>query len=207
MTITIVDYGIGNLRSVQKALESMGFPAVLSSDPADIERASKVVLPGVGAFRACMEGLHRYRMVGPLLRFLGTGRPFLGICVGMQLLFSQCEEFGLCAGLGVFAGKVVRFPGSDPQSGGRLKVPHMGWNEIEIVQAAPIFAGLSSGARVYFVHSYYPVPEDLEVVATRTCYGVSFASSVWRGNVFGTQFHPEKSQRVGLGILRRFGEL
>lgn len=207
MAITIVDYGIGNLRSVQKALERIGFPAVLSSDPAEIERASKLILPGVGAFRACMDGLHRYKMVEPLLRFLETGRPFLGICVGMQLLFAQCEEFGSCEGLGIFRGTVVRFPVSDPRSGERLKVPHMGWNEIEIVKPAPILAGFSPGERVYFVHSYFPVPEDQEVVATRTCYGVSFASSVWRGHIFGTQFHPEKSQRVGLEILRCFGEL
>ncbi|MBI3014562.1 MAG: imidazole glycerol phosphate synthase subunit HisH [Candidatus Tectomicrobia bacterium] len=205
--ITIVDYGIGNLRSVQKAFERVGVPALLSSKPQEIEQAQKIVLPGVGAFRACMEGLRRYEMVDPLLCFLGTGRPFLGVCVGMQLLFSQCEEFGLCAGLGIFPGKVVRFPSFESSAGDRLKVPHMGWNEIEILRPAPVLAGLSSGARVYFVHSYYPVPEDPEVVATRTWYGLPFASSVWRGHIFGTQFHPEKSQRVGLEILRRFGDL
>ncbi|HLC27660.1 MAG TPA: imidazole glycerol phosphate synthase subunit HisH [bacterium] len=205
--ITILDYGIGNLRSVQKAFERMGIPAVLSSKPHEIQHAEKLVLPGVGAFRACMEGLRRYKMVEPIRSYLETGRPFLGVCVGMQLLFSQCEEFGLCEGLGIFHGKVVRFPASLTAEGVPLKVPHMGWNEIEILRPAPILAGLHSGTRVYFVHSYYPVPDEPEVAATRTWYGIPFTSCVWRGHIYGTQFHPEKSQRVGLEILRHFGEL
>jgi glutamine amidotransferase len=157
------------------------------------------VLPGVGAFAACMENLTALGLVEPVQRAIASGRPFLGICLGMQLLFEESEEFGPVRGLGILPGRVVRFA-PDPA----LKVPHMGWNQLRVVRRVPQLAGIEDGAYVYFVHSYYPVPADPALVATTTVYGPEFASSVVADNVFASQFHPEKSQRVGLRILENF---
>jgi glutamine amidotransferase len=205
--ITIIDYGMGNLRSVQKGFERLGFDARVTADPGDVERAGKLVLPGVGAFRDCMENLRSGGFVEPIKRHIEDGRPFLGICLGLQLLFTESEEFGRHQGLGIIPGRVVRFPAEMRQGGEELKVPHMGWNQIAVRRPAPIFKGVADGAAVYFVHSYYVVPEDEGVVATVTDYGIPFCSSIWRDNVMATQFHPEKSQQVGLAILKNFGEL
>jgi glutamine amidotransferase len=204
MTIAVIDYEMGNLRSVQKALERVGAHAVVTRDPAVIAAASAAVLPGVGAFGMCMENLARHGLVQPVKDFVATGRPFLGICLGMQLLFDESEEFGPVRGLGILPGRVVRFA---PDPAGLRKVPHMGWNALQVLRRAPHLEGLDDGAEVYFVHSYYPVPSDPRVIATTTEYGGAFASSVWLENVFACQFHPEKSQRAGLRILANFAAL
>jgi glutamine amidotransferase len=197
--IAIIDYGMGNLRSVQKAFERLGHAAEVTGDAERITRAPGVVLPGVGAFAACMTNLGAAGLVEPVKQVIRAGRPFLGICLGMQLLFDESEEFGPVAGLGILPGRVVRFA-ADPER----KVPHMGWNSVRIVRRAPELAGIEDGAYVYFVHSYYPVPREADVVATTTPYGQEFASSVVRDNVFACQFHPEKSQQVGLRLLDNF---
>jgi imidazole glycerol-phosphate synthase subunit HisH len=203
--ITIIDYGMGNLRSVQKGFEKVGFDAKVTDDPREVSKAERLVLPGVGAFRDCMTNLREGGFVEPILRHVESGRPFLGICLGLQLLFTESEEFGRHQGLGIVPGRVVRFPEGMRDRDGELKVPHMGWNEIAIRRPAPIFRGIEDGSSVYFVHSYYVVPEDPEVTATETDYGLSFCSSIWKDNVMATQFHPEKSQQVGLKILKNFG--
>ena len=202
--IALLDYGAGNLRSVEKALRFVGGDVRLVQSPDGMKNASAVVLPGVGAFDDCVNAMQRQELLEATRRFIGTGRPFLGICVGYQALFEQSEEFDSCAtGLGLFAGKVVRFP-----DGQGLKIPQIGWNQIEIVQPeCPIFEGVENGSHVYFVHSFYPQPEDGSIAACRTSYGVGFASAIWRDNVFATQFHPEKSQKVGLTILQNFVDL
>jgi len=197
--IAIVDYGAGNLRSVEKAFASLGCAAEVTRDPARIAAAAGVVLPGQGAFGACMRGLEGAGLAEPVRAVVRAGRPFLGICVGMQLLFEESEESPGVAGLGLLPGRIVRFP-----SRAGLKVPQMGWNQLHIVQPAPVLAGIAEGSWVYFAHSYYPVPTDPGLVATRTAYGVEYASSVWRGNLFAGVFHPEKSQRVGLAIFANF---
>jgi imidazole glycerol-phosphate synthase subunit HisH len=197
--LAIVDYGMGNLRSVQKALERVGEAAEVTSDPERIATAPAVVLPGVGAFGACMRNLVSRGLVAPVCAAIAAGRPFLGICLGMQLLFEESDEFGPVRGLGVLPGRVVRFPESADR-----KVPHMGWNTIRIRQRVPALADVPADAFVYFVHSYYPVPADPALVATTTAYGEEFASSVARDNVFACQFHPEKSQAVGLRLLEGF---
>ncbi len=200
--IAIIDYGMGNLRSVQKGIERVGFAAEVTQEPARIEGAAGVVLPGVGAFGACMDNLRAYGLVDTVRRVIERGTPFLGICLGMQLLFDESEEFGPVPGLGIFRGRVVRFA---DQPG--LKVPHMGWNQIRKHQDPPHLRGIAEGAFVYFVHSYYVVPEDPSLTAVTTEYGVEFAAAIARDNVFATQFHPEKSQAVGLRILENFGRL
>ena len=197
--IAIIDYGMGNLRSVQKAFERLGHAAEVTGDPERVTRAPGVVLPGVGAFAACMTNLAAAGLVEPVKQVIRAGRPFLGICLGMQLLFDESEEFGPVAGLGILPGRVVRFA-PDPER----KIPHMGWNSLRMVRRAPELTGIEDGAYVYFVHSYYPVPRDADVVATTTPYGEEFASSVVRDNVFACQFHPEKSQQVGLRLLDNF---
>ncbi len=202
--IAIIDYGMGNLRSVQKGFEKVGYEAVVTADPKIVLEAEKVVLPGVGAFRDCMRNLEEAGFVEPILRVIREGRPFLGICVGLQLLFTGSEEFGYYEGLNVIPGRVVRFPVGMTEGGEVLKVPHMGWNQLAIKRRPPAFADLEDGANVYFVHSYYVAPDDPSVIATTTRYGMEFCSSVWKDNVVGTQFHPEKSQEKGLGILRNF---
>lgn len=206
--INIIDYEMGNLRSVAKAFESLGYPVRVSADPKDIATADKVVLPGVGAFRDCIANLRNAGFVDPLLKHIEAEKPMLGICVGMQMLFEQSEEFGLHQGLGLFPGKVVRFPAGMVEGGQRLKVPHMGWNNLQLGSGSPLFQGIADGSFVYFVHSYYCAAENAADVAASCRYGdVEFCASVWRNNIMATQFHPEKSQAVGLRIFRNFGEL
>ncbi|MBI5197824.1 MAG: imidazole glycerol phosphate synthase subunit HisH, partial [Nitrospirae bacterium] len=192
--IAVIDYGMGNLRSVQKAFEHVGHPAVIAKDPRQVEEASHVVLPGVGGFPECMKNLTHSGMVGALRRSIESGKPFLGICLGLQLLFSESEEFGSHAGLDIVPGKVVRFSGTVFERDPELKVPHMGWNQIRIVRNAPLFDGIPDGSFVYFVHSYHGIPGDREVVSAVTDYGIPFASAIQRGNLYACQFHPEKSQ-------------
>jgi len=208
--IAIVDYGMGNLHSVQKGFERVGFPAIVTHDPQVIRRAEGLVLPGVGAFRKAMENLHALGLEKSILLYIDSGRPFLGICLGLQLLFSESEEFGAERGLEVFRGRVVRFPiaePGEPHVQEVRKVPHMGWNAIHIQKPAPVLEGIPEGSHFYFVHSYYPVPEEAGIVATTTNYGVEFASSISQGKLFACQFHPEKSQAFGLQILKNFGRL
>ncbi len=202
--IAIVDYGMGNLRSVEKALARVGYAPRVTRDPEVIAAARGIVLPGVGAFRACMENLERFGLVPVLREVIGRGTPFLGICLGMQVLFSESEEFGPVAGLGILPGRVVRFDGPAVAD---LQVPHMGWNVLETGTPAPHLEGVPDGAYVYFVHSYYVVPDAPGIVATETSYGVRFASSVVRDNIFACQWHPEKSQVHGLRVLANFGAL
>lgn len=202
--IAIIDYGMGNLRSVQKGFERMGHEAVVTREPHTILDASKVVLPGVGAFPDCMRNLREYGLIDPVMKSIASGKPFLGICLGLQLLFSESEEFGLSKGLDVIKGTVRRFKGPAYQD---LKVPHMGWNSISIKRRPPALQDVPDNSYVYFVHSYHVVPDDQGVIATTTDYGAAFVSSVWKDNVFACQFHPEKSQALGLSILKRFGEM
>jgi glutamine amidotransferase len=199
--IAIVDYEMGNLRSVQKGFERAGWEAVVTRDAGQIASARGVVLPGVGAFRACMENLRRFGLVEPIRETVKRQKPFLGICLGLQLLFSESEEFGNQEGFNLFRGKVVGF-----RPGENLKVPHMGWNQIEKKVNSPFLEGISSGDYVYFVHSYYVVPEDSSLIATITAYGSAFTSSIATDRLFACQFHPEKSQELGLRILRNFGQ-
>ena len=206
--ITIIDYEMGNLRSVEKAFEKLGFAARVSANPDDLAATDKIVLPGVGAFRDCIANLRDGGFVEPLLRHVEAGRPLLGICVGMQMLFDESEEFGRHHGLGLIPGKVVRFPAGMEEGGERLKIPHMGWNTIQIKQAAPIFRDTPDDSYVYFVHSYYCAADDPADVAASCRYGdIEFSAAIWRDNLMATQFHPEKSQHVGLNILKNFGEL
>jgi len=202
--IALLDYGSGNLRSVEKALRKVGADVEVLTTPDRIASASGVVLPGVGAFDDCLNAMRRQSLLDAVKEFIALNRPFLGICVGYQALFERSEEFNSCAlGLGVFRGKVIRFPDKPG-----LKVPQIGWNQIAVAQNnCPLYRGIPDGSYVYFVHSFYPEPVDDSIVATRTSYGPTFASSIWRGNVFATQFHPEKSQTIGLQLLRNFVEL
>jgi glutamine amidotransferase len=204
MSIVIVDYDVGNLRSVQKGFENVGAAALISRDPAVIADADGLVLPGVGAFGECMANLKKYALEEAIRAFIDGGKPFLGICVGYQLLFEGSEENPGVAGLGVFRGRCARFA---TRPGSRMKVPHMGWNQIRIMRDCPLFEGIDDGADVYFVHSYYPIPEDPTIVVTSTDYGGVFASSIQSGSLFATQFHPEKSQRAGLRALANFARL
>jgi glutamine amidotransferase len=205
--IAIIDYGMGNLRSVQKGFEKVGYEAVVTSDPKVVLEADKVVLPGVGAFPDCMRNLEQGGFVEPILKVLHDGRPFLGICLGLQLLFTESEEFGIHKGLDVIPGRVVRFPEGMTEDEEELKVPHMGWNQVSIKRCPPAFNGISDGTNFYFVHSYYVEPEDPSVIATTTSYGIEFCSSIWKDNIVATQFHPEKSQEKGLAILQNFGAM
>jgi glutamine amidotransferase len=197
--IVIVDYGMANLRSVQKAFEKFGFPATISGEPNRVAEADKLVLPGVGAFRDAIARLREGGLAEPVLAHVRAGKPFFGICLGLQLLFTTSHEDGEHRGLDFFPGEVVRFadvPG--------LKVPHMGWNQLRVRRPAPPLEGFPTGGSVYFVHSYYARPRDAHLVAAEADYPTPFAAAVWHDNVFATQFHPEKSQRVGLEMLRRF---
>jgi glutamine amidotransferase len=202
MNILIVDYGMANLRSVQKAFEKVGHAAEITSDPNRIGEADKLILPGVGAFRDAIARLRESGLDAPILNHIRAGKPFFGICLGLQLLFTKSYEDGEHEGLNVFPGEVVRFA---HQPG--LKVPHMGWNQLRIARQAPALRDLPADPAVYFVHSYYVVPKERHLVATETDYPAPFASAIWHENVFATQFHPEKSQRVGLGMLKRFAEM
>jgi glutamine amidotransferase len=201
--IVIVDYGMANLRSVQKAFEEVGHAAEITSDPERVSRSAKLVLPGVGAFRDAIARLRETHLGEAIMGHIKAGRPFLGICLGMQLLFTRSHEDGLYTGLGLFGGDVVRFP--DVRG---LKVPHMGWNTLTATRPdCPLLAGLPAEPAVYFVHSYYPAPADAGVVAATADYPGPFAAVIWRDNVFATQFHPEKSQRVGLRMLENFATM
>ncbi len=208
--IAILDYGMGNLRSVHKALEKKGFQAVITQEPAELKKAAGLVVPGVGAYGKAMENLRRLELIKPICAFIESGRPFLGICLGLQLLFSGSEEFGFQKGLSLLKGRVVRFAFSPPSGSSRenlLKVPHMGWNAVHIQKRSFALDGIADDAHFYFVHSYYPIPEEREIIATTTDYGGEFVSSISLGNLFACQFHPEKSQRLGLRILKNFGDL
>lgn len=205
--IAIIDYGMGNLRSVQKALEKIGADAVVTVDPKCLLEAEKIVLPGVGAFRDCMHNLEQGGFIEPILKVIEEGRPFLGICVGMQMLFTDSVEFGLHNGLNIIPGHVLRFPDTMKENGETLKVPQMGWNQLCFKQRPSVFDGIEEEANVYFVHSYYVKPDHDDVIATTTHYGFEFCSSIWKENIIATQFHPEKSQDVGLRILKNFADM
>jgi len=202
--IAIIDYGMGNLRSVQKGFERMGREAVVTRDAKTILDAGKVVLPGVGAFPDCMRNLEEYGLVDAVKQSISSGKPFLGICLGLQLLFTESEEFGLSKGLDIIKGRVVRFKGPEFTD---LKIPHMGWNSLSIKRRPPAMQDVPDGCHVYFVHSFHVVPEDKGVIATTTPYGIDFVSTIWKDNILAVQFHPEKSQALGLSILKRFGEM
>jgi imidazole glycerol-phosphate synthase subunit HisH len=199
--IAIVDYQMGNLRSVQKALERVGHQATITSDPRDLEKAERVVLPGVGAFEDAIAELQRRDLVQPLRDAVAAGKPFLGICLGMQLLFDVSYEGGQWPGLGILPGKVVRF-----ELPAEYKVPHMGWNGCRVVRRSPVLGDIADGTHFYFVHSYHCVPEDESVVSLTADYHRPFVAAVWKDNLFATQFHPEKSQSDGLALLKNFAE-
>ena len=198
--IAIVDYGMGNLRSVQKGFERVGVNAIITDDANKLADADAIVLPGVGAFSAAMRRLKEANLVEAIRREIDAGKPYLGICLGLQLLFTESEEGGRHLGLDIIPGKVVRFP-TGP------KVPHIGWNEIDIQKDIPILKDIPSKSYLYFVHSYYVVPDDPSVIATTTNYGIDFTSIIHKDNIFAIQCHPEKSQTLGLRILRNFGLL
>jgi len=200
MFIAVIDYGMGNLLSVLKGLEKVGWPARITADPREVRQASAVVLPGVGAFADAMRNLRAAGLDEALLRAVDEGKPFLGICLGYQLLFEASEEWGITPGLGVFGGRVLKLPST-------VKVPHMGWNEVYLRGICPLLKGIPDQSRFYFVHSFYVQPTEPRIIRGETDYGVRFASAVARDNVFGIQFHPEKSSTLGLRILRNFGKL
>ena len=207
--IAIIDYGMGNLRSVEKAFEKVGFKSVVTDKSETIEKADKIVLPGVGAFKDAKEGLQERNLVEPIINHIKKGKLFLGICLGLQLLFTRSNEDGIHEGLDIVSGEVVRFKpdslsGRDNQ---RLKTPHMGWNRIRAGKEVPILKGMPDNPYMYFVHSYYVIPDRRDVVATETEYGGAFVSMISIDNVFAMQFHPEKSQHYGMMILKNFGEL
>ncbi len=200
---------MGNLRSVQKGFEAVGVEAIVTSDSQKILSAKSVVLPGVGAFKDCMTNLEELGLIDTVHQSVKSGKPFLGICLGLQLLFNQSEEFGQVNGLGILPGKVVGFKDAQPKSdsGEPLKIPHMGWNTVKVVPGNPLFDSVADDAYFYFVHSYYIVPENPAIIATTTSYGIDFTSGVHHENIHEFQFHPEKSQRLGLTILKNFSSL
>jgi len=197
--IALIDYGMGNLGSVEKALQYVGCATVITSSPQQLEEARGIVLPGVGAFDDCMQGLRERGLVEPLRELMAAGKPYLGICLGLQMLFERSEE-GQEPGLGIFPGKVARFDHD-------LKIPQIGWNQVWPNQPVPHLADISPGSWFYFVHSYYVKPADESIVATTTEYGYEFCSAVYRDNIFACQFHPEKSQAAGLKLLENFKQL
>ena len=200
---------MGNLRSVQKGFEAVGAEAIVTSDSQKILSAKSVVLPGVGAFKACMDNLEQFCLIDTVKKSVQSGKPFLGICLGLQLLFSQAEEFGSVSGLDILKGKVVGFKDRQPKSDGcnPLKIPHMGWNNVKVKPSYPLFDSVPNQSYFYFVHSYYVVPEDEATVATTTNYGFDFVSGIHHENIHAFQFHPEKSQQLGLTVLRNFSKL
>ena len=200
--IVIIDYGMGNLRSVEKALVKLGHQAIVTRDKNAIKSASGVVLPGVGAFDAAISELRASNLEGAIIEEIAMGKPFLGICLGLQLLFNESEE-GSLKGFGILPGKVKKFDFKPPLSS-RLKVPQMGWNSIKIKKQLPYYDGVENGSMMYFVHSYYAVPDDPSIVATTTEYGMDFCSSIAKDNMFGVQFHIEKSGDLGLKVLDNF---
>lgn len=201
--LAIIDYQMGNLRSVQKGFEAVGHEAHITSSPQDILNADRVVLPGVGAFRDAISELHQRDLVDPIREVIAANKPFLGICLGLQLLFDRSYEGGEYEGLGVVPGEVKKF-----ELPAEFKVPHMGWNQANIKKPAPILAGIEEGTHFYFVHSFYAAPASQDVVAIESHYHRPFCAMIWNGaNLFATQFHPEKSQANGLKILKNFAEL
>jgi glutamine amidotransferase len=197
--IAIIDYGMGNLRSVEKGFLKVGIDARVVSEPQAVDNARAVVLPGVGAFRDCMKNLARVSLTESIVRSIEKGKPYLGICLGLQVLFTESEEFGTYRGLDIIKGKVRKFRTA-------LKVPHMGWNNVKLLRRPPVFEGIKDESFFYFVHSFYVDPEDPGVVSATTDYDITFTSMVWKDNIFATQFHPEKSQDTGLMILKNFGD-
>ncbi|MGE0882814.1 MAG: imidazole glycerol phosphate synthase subunit HisH [Blastocatellales bacterium] len=200
MSIAIIDYGVGNLRSVEKAFTSQDIEAVVTSDEKILRKADKLVLPGVGAFKACMDGLKARGFDELVLESAAAGKPIIGLCVGLQMMFDEGHEFGVHKGLGLMPGRVVKFPD-------KLRVPHIGWNQVEFKQDHPIFNGLPSQTFFYFVHSYFVESEDESNVLGVTDYGMRYASICGRDNIVGVQFHPEKSQTAGLKLLKNFAEM
>lgn len=200
--ITVVDYGMGNLRSVAKALEKVGLDAKISSNPEDIKSSKAIVVPGVGAFGDAVHNLKRLNLFNEIKNHIEKGKPYLGICLGLQLLFEYGYEFGSHRGLGVFKGKVVRF---EEKEG--YKIPHMGWNQIHKKKESKMFSGIDEGEFFYFVHSFYAIPEEKSIISSTTDYITDFCSAVEKDNVWAVQFHPEKSQKVGLKLLSNFKEL
>ena len=198
--IAIIDYGMGNLRSVQKALEKVGAEARITQNPNDIQKAQRIILPGVGAMQPAMDKLKSLNLIDTIKTAIASDKPFLGICLGLQLLFEKSSEGGNVQGLGILPGNVERFP--------KLKVPHMGWNQLKIQNKnCPLLKGVPEMTNVYFCHSYFVQPKNRTIESTSTDYGIPFSSSVATQNIFGVQFHPEKSQAVGLQILKNFVEL
>jgi glutamine amidotransferase len=198
--IAVIDYGMGNLKSVTNALEKLGADAVVTRDKQVIKASKAIILPGVGAFGKCIENLEKLELLDFIKETIGEGKQYLGICLGMQVLFESSEEAPGIAGMGVLKGTVPRFTGN-------IKIPHMGWNNIKIVKETEILRGIENSEYFYFVHSYYCSPEDKGIVATTTTYGEEFVSSVQKDNIFACQFHPEKSQKVGLQLLQNFVNL
>ncbi len=208
--IAIIDYGMGNLRSVEKGFLKVGVDVKVTNRAEDVINADGVVLPGVGAFKDCMRELTNLDLIGAVVEAVKQGKPYMGICLGLQVLFSESQEFGRCRGLDVLRGKVVKFDfGNQSQTTDQpLKVPHMGWNALNIKKDDnPLFAGIPDKSYFYFVHSYYVAPDDASIISTTTDYGIEFTSSVRKDNIFAVQFHPEKSQALGLRILKNFGEI
>lgn len=199
--IKIIDYGVGNLRSVQKALESIGYSAQITNNPKEIREGGALILPGVGAFGDAMVCLKQSGLVEEINNSIKAGKPFLGICLGLQLLLDEsCEGDEITEGLGLFSGKVEKLTGN-------LKVPHMGWNQLYFSQNSPLFANVEEGSFVYFVHSYYVNPKDTSTILATTPYGIDIPVALGRDNVYAVQFHPEKSRDIGLQILKNFGEM
>jgi glutamine amidotransferase len=198
--IAIIDYGAGNLHSVKKAVEFVGGQPIVTNDPKIILAAEKVILPGVGAFKKGMDGLQAHNLIPVIKEYAASDKPLLGICLGMQLFFDQSEEQGIHQGLGLLPGKVITFTDA------ALKIPQIGWNAFSIEKESPLFSGLTTGDYVYFNHTFYCFPAEANHVLTATDYGISFSSAVNHGNIYGVQFHPEKSQKVGLKILQNFVE-
>jgi glutamine amidotransferase len=201
--IAIIDYGMGNLRSVEKGFLKVGVNVKVTNKPEDVLNADGVVLPGVGAFRDCMGELTNLNLINAVVDSIKKGKPYLGICLGLQVLFSESDEFGKCNGLDILKGRVIRFELENKE----LKIPQMGWNQLNIKRNNPLFEGIPDKSYFYFVHSYYVSPDDSSVVATTTDYGIEFTSSVWKDNIYAVQFHPEKSQTLGLQVLRNFGNI
>jgi len=199
--VVVIDYGMGNLHSVGKALEEVGAKVKISSRPNDILRADKLVLPGVGAFKEAMQGLKKRDLIEPITQYIKKGQLFLGLCLGLQLLFEESEEGGRVKGLGILNGRVKKFSS-------RLKIPHMGWNEIRKKKAnCPLLKNIPDKGYMYFVHSYYVAPADKSIIAATTNYGIDFTSALWKDNIYAFQGHPEKSQKLGLKILENFVRL
>jgi len=207
--IAIVDPQMGNLRSVQKALEHVGLKARVTRSARAIREASALVLPGVGAFADCMHNLRSFGLIDPILRAVESGKPFLGICLGMQVLFDYSEEFGRRKGLGLIPGRVVRFPpgARDAKTGESLKIPHMGWNRVRVSRRNRLFQGIRSGSHFYFVHSYHAVCENPDHIAAESEHGIVFTAAIRKDNIYACQFHPEKSQGAGLKFLSNFGAM